>query len=228
MDMPEGDGPERTCIATRRALPVDRLIRFVAAPDGSVVPDLKRKLPGRGVWVTARHDAVAEAVRRKAFARAFKTAVIASPALADEVGALLRRSALAGLSLANKAGAVIAGTAKIEGSAKRGYAALFHAASASPAGTEKLERAVRMARRDGRSVPQIRLFTAEELSVSLGREHVIHAALVAGAPAGLALSLARAAQDYWRTDPAPTPSPDPVGKECVDTCISIKDSAPDE
>jgi len=228
MDMPEGDGPERTCIATRRALPVDRLIRFVAAPDGSVVPDLKRKLPGRGVWVTARHDAVAEAVRRKAFARAFKTAVIASPALADEVGALLRRSALAGLSLANKAGAVIAGTAKIEGSAKRGYAALFHAASASPAGTEKLERAVRMARRDGRSVPQIRLFTAEELSVSLGREHVIHAALVTGAPAGNFLARARAAERYRPFSAAPAHPSVSGGQGDAGICISTKDSDPDE
>ena len=47
------DGSQRTCIVTRAKLPPDELLRFVLAPDGQVVPDLKRKLPGRGVWVQA-------------------------------------------------------------------------------------------------------------------------------------------------------------------------------
>src|ERR1700674_102326 len=63
---------ERLCIATRTLRPVSQMIRFVAGPDGAVVPDLKRKLPGRGVWVTARRDIVAQAVRRGAFGRALK------------------------------------------------------------------------------------------------------------------------------------------------------------
>lgn len=224
----DGEGPERTCIATRQSLPVEALIRFVAGPDGTVVPDLKRKLPGRGVWVSAGIGAVREAVRKKAFARGLKMPVTAAPTLPEDVGRLLSRSALQALALANKAGAVVAGSAKIEGGARRGYAALVHAAEASPAGVEKLERAVRMKSRDGVAIPAIRLFTGEELSLSLGREHVIHAALVAGAPAANALSLARAAQNYWRTEAAPTPSPGPSGLERVDTCISIKDSDPDE
>src|SRR5436309_111199 len=61
---------ERTCIVTRAVKPVDELIRFVVAPDGAVVADLKRRLPGRGVWVTAQRETVSEAVKRKAFGRA--------------------------------------------------------------------------------------------------------------------------------------------------------------
>ncbi|MEP4104459.1 MAG: DUF448 domain-containing protein, partial [Nitratireductor sp.] len=41
---------ERTCIVTRRTVEPEDLIRFVAGPDMSVVPDLKRNLPGRGCW----------------------------------------------------------------------------------------------------------------------------------------------------------------------------------
>ena len=63
---------ERTCVVTRRAGSPDDLIRFVLAPDGTVTPDLKRKLPGRGVWVTARRKEIAEAVKKRAFTRGFK------------------------------------------------------------------------------------------------------------------------------------------------------------
>ena len=50
-----GPGTERLCALTRAVKPVDELIRFVVGPDG-VVPDLKRKLPGRGLWITARES----------------------------------------------------------------------------------------------------------------------------------------------------------------------------
>ena len=55
---------ERMCVATRTVRPVGELIRFVAGPDG-LVPDLKRRLPGRGVWVTARRSQVEAAVKRR-------------------------------------------------------------------------------------------------------------------------------------------------------------------
>ena len=43
----------RMCAVSREQRPVDELIRFVLSPQGEVVPDLKRKLPGRGLWITA-------------------------------------------------------------------------------------------------------------------------------------------------------------------------------
>ena len=228
MREPDGSGPERMCIATRQSLPVGELIRFVAAPDGAITPDLKRKLPGRGVWVLARADAVADAVKRKAFAKSLKAPVTASPALSEEVGALLERAALQALAMANKAGAVVFGAAKIEGGTKRGYAALIHASDASEAGVEKLERPVRKASRDGGSIASIRLFSAEQLSLSLGREHVIHAALVAGAPAGNFLAVVAAAERYRRKTPAPALAPGLTAPEGVGVCISTKDPDPDE
>ena len=59
----ERDGPERMCIVTRERRAPEDLIRFVAGPDGSVVPDIRAKLPGRGVWVTARTEIVEAAER---------------------------------------------------------------------------------------------------------------------------------------------------------------------
>src|SRR4051794_362742 len=82
-------GLQRLCAATRRSMPTADMLRFVVAPDGTVLADLKRKLPGRGVWVTARHWAVAEASKGHIFRRAFRQEVRVDPGLADQVEQLL-------------------------------------------------------------------------------------------------------------------------------------------
>src|SRR5262249_25665508 len=105
---------ERLCIATRQVRPVGELIRFVVGPDGTAVPDLKRRLPGRGVWITARRHLVEEAVRRRAFERGFKADVRVPADLADELDQLLEQSALNALSIAHKAGLVVQGFARVE------------------------------------------------------------------------------------------------------------------
>ena len=59
-----GGGPLRTVRRVARATePPDELIRFVRGPDGQIVPDLARRLPGRGVWVDATRESVAAAVQ---------------------------------------------------------------------------------------------------------------------------------------------------------------------
>ena len=182
-------GPERPCIVSRRQGPPDDFVRFVVAPDGSVVPDIRCRLPGRGAWVTAERASVADAVKRRSFARAFKKAVEVAPDLAGTVDALLEKDALQALSIANKAGLVVAGSAKIEGSiGPRVPAALVHASDGSPDGTRKLEAAVR--RRIGQgadAVLRIRIFRSDQLDLALGRTNVVHAA-VAGGTAGEAFA----------------------------------------
>jgi predicted RNA-binding protein YlxR (DUF448 family) len=175
--------PERTCIVTREVRPAAELIRFVLGPDGDVYPDLKHKLPGRGVWVTARADMVDEAVRRRLFSRAFKREVKAAPTLSATIGEALRTDLRQALSLANKAGAVISGFAKVEGAiAEKPLAALIHAAEAAEDGRRKLAGALRKRFGDAISnVPVITDLSNDELGLALGRSHVIHAALVAGA-----------------------------------------------
>src|ERR1700710_3225157 len=82
----------RMCAVTRAVRPIGELIRFVVAPSGEVIPDLKRKLPGRGLWVSASRQAVAEAVRRNQFSKGFKRDLRVTPALPDETESLLVRS----------------------------------------------------------------------------------------------------------------------------------------
>ena len=105
----------RMCAVTRQVRPIDELIRFVVSPHGEVVPDLKRKLPGRGLWVSASRRAVAEAVRRNHFSKGFKRDVRAAATLAADTEALLVRSAVEALAMAAKAGQVVSGFGKVEG-----------------------------------------------------------------------------------------------------------------
>jgi len=173
--------PERTCIVTRtKGLPED-MIRFVMGPGAIVIPDIGRKLPGRGVWVTARADRVTEAVKRQAFSRGFKTKAVASESLAAEIEALLTKDCLQALSMANKAGLVITGFAKAEQAiALRAIAGLVHAADCGADGMRKLGQALRRRYGCDGATPRVDLFSSGQLDLALGRTNVIHAALIEG------------------------------------------------
>jgi predicted RNA-binding protein YlxR (DUF448 family) len=172
-----GARSERFCALSREARPVDELIRFVVGPDNEVVPDVKRNLPGRGIWLTATRAAVDEAVKRRLFARGFRKDVRASADLGVTTERLLRRAALDALAIVGKAGRVAAGFGKTEDAITSGDAvALVHAADAAPNGKRKLAAALRRAA----EIPTIEAFSAQDLDLALGRVNVIHAALLEG------------------------------------------------
>jgi predicted RNA-binding protein YlxR (DUF448 family) len=172
---------ERLCVATRQVRPVGELVRFVVGPDGMVVPDLKRRLPGRGVWITARRHLVAEAVRRRLFGRAFKADVRVSPELPDDLDRLLVQSALNTLSIAYKAGLVIQGFAKVEAAVAAGsVAALVRARDAGEENGRRLASAFGRAAEGGAERKIVEAFTSAQLDLALGRLNVVHAALLAG------------------------------------------------
>ena len=177
----------RMCAVSREVRPTEELIRFVLSPDGAVVPDIKRKLPGRGLWITASRARVAEAVRRNQFSRGFKRDVRAAPTLASDTEKLLVRSAVEALAMAAKAGQVVAGFSKVEEALGGGKAAaLIHASDGAADGIRKLDAIVRQ--RGGNhgespAFPVVTALTSAELDLALGRTNVIHAALLAG-PAG--------------------------------------------
>lgn len=173
---------ERTCIVTRRAGEPDGLLRFVVGPDMSVVPDLKRQLPGRGCWVSAERVHVEEAARKNLFSRAFKAKVTPPEDLGGMVDMLMTRAALGSLGLARKAGQLVLGAAKVDSTIRSGKAALvLHALEASPDGVRKLDQARRaVVWQEGPSIPAYKLFSEAELGLALGGTNVIHAAVLAG------------------------------------------------
>jgi uncharacterized protein len=197
-------GTERLCVATREVRPVAELIRFVVGPDGSVVPDLKRKLPGRGVWVTATRAALDEAVRRNAFARSFKTKVRVPPDLAALVETLLTRACLDALAIVHKAGRVAIGFAKADSAlVAKPVAALINASDAAPDGVRKLAAAARRRSDDAEAgeIAAISAFTSAQLDLALGRSNVVHAALLAGPASDGFILRCRSLERFRAVDP---------------------------
>ena len=179
------DGPrsrvaERFCVATRAVRPVEYMIRFVIAPNGEAVADLKQNLPGRGVWVTATRGALNEALKANALARGFRRNVRLAADLVPHTERLLENAAVDALAVARKAGLVAMGFAQVETALKREpVIALVHAVEAAPDGVKKLDSALRQSRQTG-SVRTVRILTTSQLDLALGRPNVIHAALLAG------------------------------------------------
>ncbi len=223
-DVASGEQPERTCAVTRAELCPSELIRFVRAPDGTITPDLGCRLPGRGVWVQLDRSVVETAARQNAFSRSLKRQVTVPDGLADLVEHLLRRRCQEALAIANKAGVVVAGFAKVDAALDKGtVVALIHAADAAEDGRGKLDRKLMAIAASHRAAsgtetgapefasasndeaavgaaiapatatiappalpppPEIVTdLTSAELSLALGRENVVHAALSKGGAA---------------------------------------------
>ncbi|MDF1729107.1 MAG: RNA-binding protein [Sulfitobacter sp.] len=178
------DGPERKCIATGEVQPKHGLIRFVAGPEGQIVPDILGKLPGRGIYVAADRAALDLAVKKKLFARAAKQQVTLPEDLVDEVERQLARRVIDLISLQRKGGRAVAGYEKVKGWLQQEEAeVLIQASDGSGRGKSKL------------STPHfghyIGWLTADELGLAFGRQTVIHGALASG---GLTLRVVEEAQ----------------------------------
>jgi predicted RNA-binding protein YlxR (DUF448 family) len=207
----------RMCAVSREVRPISELIRFVVAPSGEVMADLKRKLPGRGLWVSASRRAVAEAVRRHQFKRGFKRDVRVAPTLATDTENLLARSVIEALAMAAKAGQVLSGFAKVETALqgrpdKTAVAALIHASDGAPDGIRKLDALARQNRGnidESHEIPIISPLTSAELDLALGRANVIHAALLAGPASRTFLSRSQTLVRYRSADDDKTAGTEP-------------------
>lgn len=189
-------GSARTCAVSRQVKDTDDLIRFVLSPAGEVIPDVRRKLPGRGLWVSLSRTMVGEAAKRGLFAKAFKRAVTLPPDLAAQTDLLLARGALDALAMVGKAGEIVCGFGKVEDAIAAGEAmALIHASDGADDGIRKLDAKSAAALVKNPQIadsPRIRAFKTDELDLALGRSNVVHAALLSGPATKTFLS-------RWRT-----------------------------
>jgi len=165
----------RRCIVSGESLPLAQLIRFVVGPENRIVPDIDRRLPGRGLWLKAERGMIELAVSKRAFAKAARANVTASSDLADIVADLLRRRCLNHLGLARRAGLVAAGAEKVRAQINGGKtAALIEAADGSLPERHKITALVP-------HVPVVAVFTGAEMGAALGRDAAVHVALLGGA-----------------------------------------------
>ena len=174
----------RMCIVTRESGSPDELIRFVAAPDGTVVADLKRQLPGRGCWVKVDRSLVDKAVAKKLFARALKADVKAAADLGETVETLLGQQLMQMMNMARKAGQFVTGSAKVDAAVRSGAAiAVFHATNAAEDGVRKIDQARKawhLGMETEEEIPSFRLFSEDEMEGVMGQNTFIHAAVLAG------------------------------------------------
>jgi uncharacterized protein len=164
----------RRCLVSGEDRPKGELVRFVVGPDGTVVPDIDGRLPGRGLWTLARRDIVAAAVARKLFARAAREPAAAAADLVDRVEGLLARRCIATLGLARRAGAAVGGFEKVRTLIERGACGvLLIAAEASGEGRRKIASGAG-------GLPVVGALTETELGGVFGRESVTYVAVARG------------------------------------------------
>lgn len=168
---------ERRCIVTNAVLPDSQLVRFVVDPQGNVVPDIAAKLPGRGMWVSARREILERAAAKGHFSRTAKTPVAVPCGVADRVEALLAGRMAADIGLARRSGELVIGFEAVARAllGRKPPAILLEACDGAPDGRRKL-----LGIAKSQSPMVIDCLTSAELSLALGRENVVHAALKTG------------------------------------------------
>ena len=187
--MPGKDELERRCALTHEVKPAADLIRFVVGPDDVLVPDTDAKAEGRGVWISLGEKQVAEAVKKKAFAKSLKTAVTVPDDLPALTRLRLEQRLLSSLMMAKKAGQLLTGMTKVKAALETGSAvALFSSIDAAADGRKKLlatlTAVTKSAEEQGFAappVPHFELLDSAQLGLALGIENVIHAAPTQGA-----------------------------------------------
>lgn len=167
-------GAERRCVATGESFDASKLLRFVVGPDGALVPDLSRKLPGRGIWVQASRKHVQKAAKKGLFARAARATISVPDNLADLIEELLATRLVQALAITRKAGLAVCGFEKVKSNLSSESAELlFQASDGSGASKSKL-------RPPKGPESLFECLDSQELGLAFGRDHVIHAALTAG------------------------------------------------
>jgi len=170
----------RRCLASGLVRPKAELVRFVIGPEGTVVPDIDQRLPGRGLWIGAERALIERALARKLFAKAARRAVTAEADLAQRVARLLEQRCLALIGLARRSGEVVAGFDQVHEALSRRRIGrsgrpglLLQACDGAPEPRARLKALAG-------ALPAVEPFTATVLGQALGRERTVHAALAQG------------------------------------------------
>ena len=180
-----GTSAERRCIASGETKPQSEMLRFVIGPDQEVVFDAAAKLPGRGLWLSARLDMVKTAANKGLFARAAKAQAKVPETLVNDIQRILKKRCLDRVGLARRSGDLVQGFDKVCASLKKvAPGVLIEAADGGDDGREKVTRLAP-------DVPVVALFTAEELGRAMGRDNAVHALMAQGKMASTFLQDAR-------------------------------------
>ena len=174
--------PLRLCAVSRTHAEPGDLIRFVAGPEGQIVPDLTRRLPGRGVWVGATRELVRSAIQQKVFGRSLKQPISVADDLDLLIEHLMLRRLAEAISIANKAGLLVTGFGKVDEQLEKGrVAVLVHASDGALGGATKLNRKFQaLVGPEAFERAVVKELTGPQLDLATGRSNVVHAAASEG------------------------------------------------
>lgn len=173
-DADAGGGPQRRCIAGSGESDPARLVRFVVGPDGTMVPDIDERLPGRGFWLSASRDMVKKACAKNLFARAARAPVRVPADLGDRIEQLLVVRCQNLIGLARRAGQAAFGFEKVRGWLRAGRCGVaIEALDGSPAARAKLY---------GGTAGEtcLAVLRSDEIGAAIGRDHIVHAMVAEG------------------------------------------------
>ena len=157
------------------------MLRFVLDPDRDLVPDLAGKLPGRGMWLSARADVLERAIKRGAFAKAARGTVHLPPDLAARIEDGLRGRIRDLVGFARRSGKAVCGRESVREWLQAGKAGLL--VEASDGSAAERSRLV-----GSREMPVVAPLPADVLGSVFARDHAVHVAI---APGRLAKAIAR-------------------------------------
>jgi predicted RNA-binding protein YlxR (DUF448 family) len=202
--VPGKDDVERRCALTHEVKPAAELIRFVVGPDDVLVPDTDAKAEGRGVWLSVGEKIVAEAMKKKAFAKSLKTNVTVPDDLPALTRLRLEQRFVSALQMARKSGQLLTGAMKVKSALETGHAvALITATDAAEDGKKKMLATLKASSKaaeelglPGANRPHFELLDSTQLGLALGIENVIHAAPTQGAAGEAAVKRAEKLARY--------------------------------
>ena len=174
------------------------MVRFVAGPDGVLVPDIAAKLPGRGVWITANRATMDAATKKNAFARGLKTGVSIPDGLGDTVESLLLQRCQGLLGMAKRSGEVVIGFDQVRAALRKSKPAWL--LEARDGGEDGRQKVYSLAKALYNEVKVAGALASGELGMAFGRTHVVHGALE---PGSLAAAWSKAYRRLTGFRPAP-------------------------
>jgi len=177
--MKKSDDITRKCIVTGEVMEKSHLLRFVVTPDRILVPDLHKKLSGKGIYVSSSYKHLKYAIEKNLFAKVLKQNVKVTNELLPIVENILHKNALNAISLARKSGDAVIGFDKVmEAVTLKKVDFILEANNAGNDGHKKLQH-------KAENLLIYRLFSVEELDKALDKVNTVYLAFLKGRMSGM-------------------------------------------
>lgn len=164
------EGPTRRCVGCGEPALKSELERFVYHDDVGLLYDLRKKAPGRGVYLHADPECVRQAALRGGFARGFKRRVIAEPdAILEDLRRGIWRRLQESMQVALQSQHLGLGSGAVGDAMKRDEVELVLLASDAGDSTRRKY----ASNADRKNIPVCDALTGEQMASLVGRDCVV-------------------------------------------------------